>query len=154
MKRLLFICLLVGIAISCDKKEDKAIEIKQISYGTSFGECVGYCNSELLLKLGNVTYTRSGWNDAVETITCTDTLTIESWNSFKNGLNVNDFFELSETIGCPDCADGGAEWIEIELIPGEKHKVTFEYMNEPDELADYLTGLRAQLEKSIHCGEF
>lgn len=68
-------------------------------------------------------------------------------------MNLNDFFKLSETIGCPDCADGGAEWVEVEYVSGKKHRVTFEYMKEPDELKDYLIGLREQKEKSVKCGE-
>jgi hypothetical protein len=152
MKRFIFICLLVGIIISCDKKEDNDIQIKQISYGTSFGMCVGYCKSDILLRLGLglVIYSLSGWNDTVKTITCTETLTDESWNSYKNSLNPNDFFKLEETIGCPDCADGGAEWIEIEVISGKKHRVTFEYMNEPEELKSLVIGLRELKEISKH----
>ena|SRR5690554_4911237 len=153
MKRLIFICLLAGIVLSCDKKEDDDVQIKQISYGTSFGMCVGYCKSDILLKLGFVTYSRSGWNDTVETITYTEALADESWNSYKKGLKPNDFFKLDETIGCPDCADGGAEWIEIEVVSGKKHRVTFEYMNEPKELKNYVMGLRKQNEKFIHPGE-
>jgi hypothetical protein len=69
-------------------------------------------------------------------------------------LNINDFFDLPTTIGCPDCADGGAEWIEIELVDGGKHKVTFEYRHEPEKVKDYIIKLREQMNKSIHCGEF
>ena len=154
MKRLVFLYLLVVIVISCDKTDDFDTEIKQIRYGTSFGECVGYCNSDILLRAGLVTYTSSGWVNSVETITCTEPLSVESWNSFKNGLNFSNFLKLPETIGCPDCADGGAEWIEIEAISGKKHKVTFEYMNEPEELSNYVIVLRAKKEESIHCGEY
>ena len=67
---------------------------------------------------------------------------------------MNSFFELPETIGCPDCADGRAEWLEIELMNGEKHKVTFEYRNEPASLNDHIIGLRGMMEMSEHCGEF
>jgi len=154
MKNLIILNLCVALLISCDKKNDNASEIKQINYGTSFGECVGYCKSDVLLRAGLVAYSRSSWVDTIETITCSEILPDEGWNAFKNGLNLNDFFNLPDTIGCPDCADGGAEWIEIEVYSGKKHKVVFEYMNEPTELEDYLIGLREQNEKSINCGEY
>lgn len=60
-------------------------------------------------------------------------------------LNTNGFLALPTTIGCPDCADGGAEWLEIELKNGIKHKVTFEYNNEPSLLKDYILKLREML---------
>lgn len=47
MRKLIFICLLVGTIISCEKKDDNDIEIKQISYGTSFGMCSGYCKTDI-----------------------------------------------------------------------------------------------------------
>lgn len=152
MKRFAFILLIIGLSISCSKYDDS--EITQIKYGTSFGECMGYCKHELILKSGTVTYSRSGWVDSIETITCTESLADSGWESFKTGLDSKMFFELSQTIGCPDCADGGAEWIEIETASGRSHKVTFEYMNEPDSLKYFVIGLREQIAKSDHCGEY
>jgi hypothetical protein len=61
------------------------------------------------------------------------------------------FVNLPKTIGCPDCADGGAEWIEIISGSGGKsQKVTFEYMNEPAKLKDLASGLRTILESFDH----
>jgi len=151
MKRIVFILLVVGFGMSCEKND---VEISQIKYGTSFGMCVGYCKREILLKSGSVTYSRSGWIDTIETISCTELLSELSWNSFKSVLDSKKFFELPQIIGCPDCADVGSEWIEIEALSGKKHKVTFEYMNEPDELKDCIIGLREQIVESNHCGEY
>ena len=39
---------------------------------------------------------------------------------------MDSFFILDERIGCPDCADGGSEWIEIGT-KNKIYKVTFEY---------------------------
>ena len=51
------------------------------------------------------------------------------------------FKKLNEIVGCPDCADGGAEWIEI--IKGDsKHKVTFECGKAPKEIDSLVTVLR------------
>ena len=53
---------------------------------------------------------------------------------------------MDEIIGCPDCADGGAEWIEI--TSGEtSHKVTFEYNKSPDVFKSYIEILRSKLEE-------
>jgi hypothetical protein len=108
----------------------------------------------MTLESGFVTYVHSAWVDSIETITCLDVLNDNTWKYFKTQLNINDFFNLPKTIGCPDCADSGAEWIEIELVGGEKQKVTFEYGNEPDMLNDYVVKLREQMSKSVHCGEY
>ena len=56
------------------------------------------------------------------------------------------FRNLEEVIGCPDCADGGAEWIEI-TTKDLNHKVTFEYNNEPEEMQDYIEILREFIKK-------
>ncbi len=154
MERIILILLICGLTISCEKINKSDSEIKQIKYGTSFGMCIGYCKNEILLKHGFVTYIRSGWVDTIETIACTETLSDISWDSYKSGIDAKIFFELPETFGCPDCADGGAEWIEIEDLSGKRHKVTFEYMNEPEELKNYVIGLREQIQKSNHCGEY
>jgi hypothetical protein len=54
---------------------------------------------------------------------------------------------VGKTIGSHDCADRGAERIAIELSSGKKHKVTFEFINEPEE-KNYMEELRMQMGSS------
>jgi len=120
-------------------------EIIRVKYGTSFGECIGYCKHDLDMKIGEIIYNCSGWNTNVQPITRTEVLSTAIWDGMKININVPDFFALPTTIGCPDCADGGAEWLEIELKNGNTHKVTFEYNNEPALLKSYIIKLREML---------
>lgn len=119
--------------------------ISQIKYGTSFGECIGYCKRDIALNSRVVSYHCASWNTDFPPITRTEVLNVAAWDSVKLNINITDFFELPETIGCPDCADGGAEWLELELKNGNKHKVTFEYNNEPALLKNYILKLREML---------
>ena len=116
-----FLLLMFGILLSCEKNEVNPSDIKQLGYGTSFGMCVGYCKNEMLLKSGTVIYSRSGWNNQVEPIKCTENMTQLSWDSLKKTVDLNEFNSLPEILGCPDCADGGAEWLEIENFSGKKY---------------------------------
>lgn len=145
---LIVVCILSGISCS-----DNDFEVNRLNYGTSFGMCIGYCRHDMALEPGFVTYTKSGWQDTVEAISCRDELDQDAWQFFRTGLDVTKFLDLPETIGCPDCADGGAEWIEAELANGERHKVTFEYGNAPDVLKVYLDSLRNQMKLSSQCGD-
>jgi|GEM_PF-209761 len=120
-------------------------QIAQIKYGTSFGMCVGYCKRTVVLKPDLVTYSCSGWDAAIQPVTRSESLTGADWDAVKLNFNTSGFFELPATIGCPDCADGGAEWLEIELANGVSHKVTFEYNNEPILLKNKVGKLREML---------
>lgn len=119
--------------------------ISQIKYGTSFGECIGYCKRDMALNAWFVTYNCASWNAGFPPIVRKEVLNVADWDAVKINISINDFFELPETIGCPDCADGGAEWLEIELTNGKMHKVTFEYNNEPALLKTYIIKLREML---------
>ena len=154
MKRGIILLLMIGLMLSCEKNEVNPSDIKQLGYGTSFGMCVGYCKIDMLLKSDTVIYSRSGWNNQVEAIDCKENLTRLSWDSIKKAVDLKEFFSLPEVVGCPDCADGGAEWLEIENFSGKKYKVTFEYGKTPEELETIVTALRKQIEKGIHCEEF
>lgn len=152
LKIALLYTFVLALTFSCSKKETDN-EIIQVKYGISFGECIGYCKRDLTFKSGEVTYNNSSWIDTIKPITCSDVLDNDKWNYLKTGLDIEAFFTLSKTIGCPDCADGGAEWIEIELSNGKKHKVAFEYRNEPSSIKGYVIVLRGMMEKSEFCGE-
>jgi hypothetical protein len=122
--------------------------IAQINYGTSFGECIGYCKHDMALKPELISYKCASWDTAIQAIEHSEKLDLSTWDSLKTNLNTKDFFDLPTTIGCPDCVDGGAEWVEILLNSGEVHKVTFEYNNEPVLLKNSVFKLRKLLGKN------
>jgi len=121
--------------------------ITQLNYGTSFGECVGYCKHEVTIKSKAATYKCYSLNPTEQTLT-KNTIISSSTSDSIYSFDTNSFFKLPETIGCPDCADGGAEWLEIILPNGDKHKVTFEYHAEPASIKDQIIKLREILNKN------
>lgn len=122
--------------------------IVQLKYGNSFGKCIGYCKHDITIKSTMATYTCSGWAPTVQTLTKTDSIKNSTLDSLCR-FNTNSFFNLAETIGCPDCADGGAEWFEIVLTNGKIHRVTFEYYNEPANIKEQIILLRKILNKNV-----
>lgn len=128
----------------CDPDSEKFV----VSYGTSFGQCIGYCKSSLTITQDKITLTKAGWGDTVKTVIQSKPIEMEKWDSLLTLLNVDEVVNLPEYIGCPDCADGGAEWVEV-LTADVHHKVTFEYHNEPVELAEYVNLLR-RISKEIN----
>lgn len=150
MKRKTLILFFLPGLMACTKPP--ATEgIVRIEYGTSFGECLGYCIHYITMEESLITYTRDGWGPDIEKENCTEVLADTTWNSIRKAIDTALFFDLPETIGCPDCADGGAEWIEIVMGNGRLHKVTFEYRNEPEAL-EYVYTLRQLLTKENECG--
>jgi hypothetical protein len=71
----------------------------------------------------------------------------EQWQRLVQLIDVATFSRLEPVYGCPDCADGGAEWIEIEQ--GEqRNRVTFEYNATLDPiaaLAEEIRQIRSEL---------
>lgn len=146
-KLILSLLLLVGLQFSsCSGEIDN--KVVQINYGTSFGECIGYCKHELAIKRDSMAFRCSGWSQLYPALTFHTTLAPVAWDSARANLNIKGFFELQEIIGCPDCADGGAEWLEVKLTNGDIHKVTFEYGNEPAILKNRMFWYREKLSRN------
>lgn len=143
---------LVFSTLSCTKEDMRSDTLNYISYGSSFGECLGYCNEQMKVHPQQVKLTRIGWNEAgpLPEIQCALPLEAHEFSAIRDSVNVGNFFVLDEIYGCPDCADGGAEWVEISYDT-LKHRVTFEYMNEPEELRPLVSGLRTLRESFIDC---
>lgn len=101
--------------------------IQQIRYGVFSGECLGYCNTEItvtdrtagLLKTSNIPGGR------MPDITAQRQVTAGQWNRLTSAVDVFDFMGLPRTIGMPDAADQGGEWVEI-TAGGRTHRVTLE----------------------------
>lgn len=138
--------LAIGILTSCTSEETNTIQ--KISYGTSFGMCVGYCKHDVKITKSTITYNCSSWSNTEKPLSKTTQFTSEEWDAIRTKIDSAKFFNLDEIIGCPDCADGGAEWIEIELANNKKHKVIFEYLKEPEILNPVIKQLRELLAKN------
>ncbi len=136
-----FIALVLILFASCHHP-DTSIKITEVKYGTYFGECWGYCAHDLMLTDGS-SNSHHHWYGGAPDRMCTETYS--HWQSLTESIDFDEFQQLNEVIGCPDCADGGAEWIEI-TTDGGTHKITFEYFNEPNETNAYIQELRDQME--------
>lgn len=143
-----------GLSFSCE--EDSPVEnfeqigIVEINYGKSFGECQGYCIYDLKMTSESANYVSYGWTDDLSYPDINCTTTTHDWDMLSGSINLTTFLALDETIGCPDCADGGAEWIEVVHDQG-RYKVTFEYLNEPSDLAPAASAYRALMESVAQC---
>ena len=151
MKKLIFLSLaILTMFFTCEKIEVKE-EVDYLSYGTSFGECLGYCVREIVVG-GGAVFTKSGWDidGALPDSSCSMQFIMDPLPAYVDKLNLEDFKSLNEVIGCPDCADGGAEWLELS-INGDLKRVTFEFMNEPNELKLIIEDLRGLMESFGDC---
>lgn len=114
-------------------------KIESIKHGSSFGECSGYCITESTYD-GNHKITRTkAWGDTIinPTKTTITKISASEWELINNSFDLDSFLALPKRIGCPDCRDGGARWVEVSQS-GRTHTVTFEYLSPPKELLELL----------------
>lgn len=151
MKTLFVVILISFIAFYCNdpvndrpdtplKKESANIILKS---GTSFGMCVGYCRVEIEIKDTGVKFTKSSWNDpAYPTVTISESISGEQSDRLLQLIDIDKLETIKDVYGCPDCADGGAEWIEVEKGSYNK-KITIEYGDSLSEIQALLDELRS-----------
>lgn len=116
-------------------------EVPSIKYGTSFGFCVGYCLTDLEVSTDRLYYVNYGHDNSVSPETKTMIYTQKKYLDILSLVDQEKFLALDPVIGCPDCADGGAEWIEM-TIGNRTKKVTFEYGKEIEGIEDLTLKLR------------
>lgn len=130
---------------NCEKEYKSAYPeaVEYIKYGTSFGECLGYCRKNISVTGSEITFHKSGWGfqEELPDISFTENIDAIYWNKLVQNNDFGDLLQLDSIIGCPDCADGGAEWIEIKKKK-ENHKIVFEYYNEPEPIRELIGYLR------------
>jgi hypothetical protein len=119
-----YVVLFTLLLISCLETESPRIDY-DFKYGRSFGFCIGLCYSEIHFQDGEVILNKES-REGDSSRTFTRKINDQEFNSLFKKFNPHKFNELPSIIGCPDCADGGAEYIEV-LIDGEWKRVTFEY---------------------------
>lgn len=119
-----------------------------IKTGTYFGECLGYCNDELSITSEKMIYlkTTNVKDETYPDIVEEAAITTEDWNDLVALVDLDTFNALPDTIGCPDCADQGGEWVEISDGRTTK-RIDFELgasVAEIDRLVSRLRGLREE----------
>ncbi len=154
---LLIIILNQIIIYSCNEKtknissQNKKIDTLDkdsilIKYGYSFGECIGYCYTEYNFhnyRIEKIQLGPASDNYSKNYPTKKKFLIIErkKYLELISLLNYDVFLKLDERIGCPDCKDGGAEWIEIQ-IGNRKKKVLFEFGSDIKQISQFLSKIR------------
>ncbi len=150
-KKKLLICLMLLIismvfhacSTVADPEGERQPAALVIRSGTSFGMCAGYCYSEVTIAAGATTVARKSFLDRANypDKQCTGSAVGDDWQQLQRLINREVLRQLPETLGCPDCADGGAEWIEIE--EGENtYRITFEYNTDIPEIGPLLSKVR------------
>ncbi len=115
--------------------------VQEVRWGASFNMCVGYCIQELRVTPSTVRLVESSWQPAQwpERVS-TQSFARAAWDHLSAGIRASGFYGLQATYGCPDCADGGAEWVETEGL--RPKRVTFEYGANPQALDSVVAQLR------------
>jgi hypothetical protein len=113
-----------------------------IRSGTSFGMCLGYCITEMRIDARQVRFTRSARDASLPEQTRTLPMTPERWTALRGDIDWSAIAAMEDVYGCPDCADGGAEWVEVSTSTTEK-RITLEHGATVPELQPLLEQIRA-----------
>jgi hypothetical protein len=130
------------IAMSACSEPTEPANVLELSSGTSFGECVGYCITELIVAGSTARFVESAHaSQALPPRTRTLTLSGEEAERLYHAVDVAEMKHVEGVHGCPDCADGGAEWIQLRT-PEDTIRVTFELGRTVRQIAELQTEIR------------
>lgn len=124
--------------------------ISKITATTSFGMCVGYCTTQLEISKDGAVLTRQGRGGRglqdLPDQTIRAPLSPAEWGEFAQLAAEARFDGLTEVLGCPDCADGGAESLSVESKDGTR-SVKFEFGAKVEGVQPLLDRVRKEREK-------
>ena len=137
----MFCCALIAL-IACSEPTEP-VDVLELSSGTSFGECVGYCMTELIVEGTNARFVESAHpSQAMPPKTRVLTLSVEEAERLFGLVDVAEVQSQEGVHGCPDCADGGAEWIQIRTA-GDMIRVTFDFNRTLPRIGELQAAVRA-----------
>lgn len=139
------LALVGALALSaCDTTAERESAVTRIVSTTSFGMCSGYCRTRIEVTPAQVVLIREPGGRGAPNLpvqSFSRPMAPGEWQQLQAAAASARFAGLPETIGCPDCADGGAESLAITGTGGEK-KVTFDHGADIRELQPLLTRVR------------
>ncbi|CAF1253394.1 unnamed protein product [Rotaria sordida] len=103
--------------------------VRSISSGLSFGMCRGYCQRSINITSNPIKLIASKEPNFDQTlfppVKQEFPFSTNQYEELISLVDLNSFTTLLDTYGCPGCADGGIEWIQVDWTDGTK-RVTFE----------------------------
>ena len=115
-----------------------------LKHGTFFGHCGGRCVAEIEVSTTHVRYTATNINQPQgQDATLEGAISTKEWDDVTHEVDQRVLTRLDDRIGCPDCDDGGGEWVEVSFTDGARKRVTFPYGKPPAQIADLVVKLRA-----------
>lgn len=112
-----------GTASENEGRKESTLVIRT---GTTFGRCIGYCIHSVQITPEKIEFYQADQRKRRPKITGTRRISEETWQALTALIELEEFTALPEVVGCPDCDDGGMEWIEISYGDTTK-RVEFEY---------------------------
>ncbi|PZO50230.1 MAG: hypothetical protein DCF16_13350 [Alphaproteobacteria bacterium] len=109
---------------ACATPAASPASVTRVVSTTSFGMCVGYCTTRLEITEGQAVLIREarGGRGAPSppppAQRFSTTLTAGEWAEIQRLAAQADLTAVPDVVGCPDCADGGAEGLTIETPTG------------------------------------
>jgi hypothetical protein len=92
--------------------------------GTFFGHCLGYCETRIEVQPGHLAFSAFSRDNSVRDFYNSQSIDSDEWRKLLDGIDLQVLGSLPTTIGCPDCADGGGEWLQVFTPMGEA-RITF-----------------------------
>jgi hypothetical protein len=145
--------LAFALALSaCASAAPQPAGVTRVVSTTSFGMCVGYCTTRLEISEGQAVLIREARggrgapNPAQTPQRYSTPLTPSEWQEIQRLAGNVNFDALPDTVGCPDCADGGAESLTVEGSGGAE-SVSLEFRATIPQAQPLLERVRALRER-------
>lgn len=140
--RFLILAAAVSGTLTCQSSPAGPDSVTAIRTTTSFGFCIGYCEATLEITSEELVYVEESRRDERPTVRRTAPLAASEWEALIDALDRAAIEALPDIVGCPDCADGGAESLEV-IGAGWQKRVTFEFGAAMPDLQPLLGRVRA-----------
>lgn len=129
-------------AAACGDGPGDSTRVEVVEWTSSFGFCppAAYCTTRLRVSGGQAVLTLESRESP--TVTNSARLDAVEETSLRDAALRVRFDRLAPVLGCPDCADGGAETLSVITGRGE-NTVRFEFNASVDELEPLLGQVRA-----------
>lgn len=132
--------------VACDESTTGASDVSFVEWTSSFGFCPpeSYCTTRLRVTGRQAVVTRE--SRVSPTVRAETQLSVAEAEAIADAAARARFDGLPPVIGCPDCADGGAEMLTV-MVEDQERTVTFEFESRLDAMEPLLSQMRSLVER-------